>query len=486
MACEEQDRTMGYKRLYLIPDGQTPDPLDDPTQFPDPGSDPYVDIPVIMRISWLSDGSDLYQEQEWTLDNSSTSGRGALDGNGNLVNSHVDKVFSADTTQNVIFTDANGTQYQAQDDNGNWYQIGTVGDWTRFIKIERTDFFPHQTDGSDQYWEYLDGFDNKTGGDVVNQAGDGPGSDTDPPHFSDHLETHIFRYVNPNNSGWWADAEVIDKYSQQRDGSDLFQEVEYTLNNPDAQADPAWTCLNDTANGIDPPYRIDPFQNIVNWGLTPHIIVVMSWVPNLPTGGSGWTSGTPANIDFFGQIYCLSTCSDQSVNQSVVAFASFGPDGDFTGSSGLGTTTVSLGGGWSNDDPNSWSTSNGVPPAKVGTAPYYGGAYGTQPSWTWSQGSPAPGFVPASEIPSFAPWSSYGTNFSGSLVFTGDKPIGGFVHGLGAIWQTPQTLAAECAETTASISTPSVPTIVRNGTPCTPIGALGEGNSFYIIYKIGA
>lgn len=276
MAFEEKDRTMGYKRLYLIPDGQTLDPADDPTQNPDPGSDPYVDIPVIMQISWQGDGSEQYQEYEWTLDNSHASGRGALDNNGNLANSHVDKVFGADTTQNVVYTDANGTQYQAQDVNGNWYQIGDVGDWFTFIKIERADFFPHMMDGSDLYWEYLDGFDNKTGGNVVNQDGDGPGSDTVPPHFINHLKTHIFRYKNPNNAGWWADAEITDKYSRQRDGSDQFQEVEYALNNPDVQADPSWPCLNDTANGIDPPLRIDPFQNIVNWSGAPKFYIQLT------------------------------------------------------------------------------------------------------------------------------------------------------------------------------------------------------------------
>jgi hypothetical protein len=272
------------------------------------------------------------------------------------------------------------------------------------------------------------------------------------------------------------------------DGSDQFQERNYVFNFTDVQPDPTWPCLNDLTKVIDPPYLIDPLQSIVNWSGSPYILVEMYWTLRYPTGYSGYTTGEPTDTNLSGPLYCLITCSDQPGDQYVTAAPTFGPNGDFTGSSGLGNSSISLGGGWSGDSPNSWSTSDFGPTTKVGTAPYWGGAYGTQPSWNWSQGSPAPGSVPQAQLPTADPWSSWGTNFSGSLKFTGDKPISGFRHGaliFPPFGPSDYDLAAECQETTASISTPAVPTIVWNGSACTPIGALATGNFFYIMYKPG-
>jgi hypothetical protein len=254
MAFEENDRTMARKRLYLIPDGQDPDPADNPDVTPDPGSDPYVDVPVITRISFIADGSEQYQETEYNINNSAQSGRSGTDANGNPA-VHVDKVFQTDMSAAT----------SATDNYGNTYQVGTISDFTQFINVERVDVLPTIGDGSTLYQQTDIGFDNKTGGNI--EDGGAPGIDTAPPHFRAHLKTHVFRYVNPNNPDWWADSEIIDQYSCIADGSDQYQETQYTLTNPDVQADPDWPEISDSDNGIDPSWRLDPFQNIVNVSL---------------------------------------------------------------------------------------------------------------------------------------------------------------------------------------------------------------------------
>lgn len=224
MAYEEQDRTMARKRIYLIPDGQTPNP----------DSDPYVDVPVIVAISFIGDGSDLFQEIEYSIDNSSNSGRTV----------HADQVYQTDMSSSTTQTD----------DYGNNYQQGAVTDTTDYIKFERIDKWPIIADGSDLFQENEQALDNKTGNTLT------------PPHFGAHQKSHVFRYVNPDDpENVWIDAEVLDQFSIIADGSDLFQEVQYNLNNPDVQADIGWPEISDSTNGIDPPWRIDPFQNIINW-----------------------------------------------------------------------------------------------------------------------------------------------------------------------------------------------------------------------------
>ena len=265
------DRTVGYKRIYLIPNGQTPDQNNDPTQHPDPGHDQYVDVTVTTSVSMVSDGSEQYQEYEHQVDVSAQSGRTANDG----ILSHIDKVYAADvpgpTDPATIYVGTEGSAYQAQDSkvqgnyNGNYYQVGTISDFTNFIKVYRNDAWPIVMDGSDLFQEHNLGFDSVTGTAVADPGGTAAGTDTAPPHFA-HLKTHIFRYEDKvNNPGTFVDVEVIDEYARVYDGSDQFQERNYIFNFTDVQPDPSWPCMNDLTGTIDPPTLLDPFQNIVNY-----------------------------------------------------------------------------------------------------------------------------------------------------------------------------------------------------------------------------
>jgi hypothetical protein len=61
---------------------------------------------------------------------------------------------------------------------------------------------------------------------------------------------------------------LIDSFSV-ADPYDRGQQTIFTLANPqtddEAQANPDDPDISDSDNGIDPPWRTDPFQNIVNW-----------------------------------------------------------------------------------------------------------------------------------------------------------------------------------------------------------------------------
>lgn len=185
----------------------------------------YVDVPVITAISFV-DRSDRGQETQHSIDNSSNSARVT----------HVDIVYhtNPDTSQ----------------------------DTTKQLPVERIDIWK-VIDPKDRYQETELTLDNVTG------------ADSTPPSFTTHLKTHVVRYKNPDDpDNTWIDSELIDEFVVV-DGSDRHQETHYYLNNPqtddDAQADPNDPEISDSNNGIDPAWRTDPFQNIVNIaGFTPH------------------------------------------------------------------------------------------------------------------------------------------------------------------------------------------------------------------------
>jgi hypothetical protein len=163
-----------------------------------------VDVPVITSISFL-DTNDRGQETRFTIDNSAAGER--------LV-----------TVEGV---------------NG--------------LQVERIQRFK-VVDAGDRGQEIWYDVDNQT-------RGENP-----PPYFITHLKTHIVHYHGGGDS---IESELIDEFVF-LDSSDRGQETHYYLSQPQtddaAQADPNDPEISDSANGIDPPWRTDPFQNIVKIG----------------------------------------------------------------------------------------------------------------------------------------------------------------------------------------------------------------------------
>ncbi len=168
-----------------------------------------VDVKVVTQISFI-DQSDRFQETQYSVDNSSTGNRSVrVDTLGS--NLHVERIKT-------------------------WYLF----------------------DPTDRAQESQVTFDNLTG------------HDSTPPHFSAHLKTHVVRYKNDPDDGNYIDSELIDSFAM-FDAGDRAQETVYTLNQPqtddEAQADPGDPDISDpSGNEIDPPWRTDPFQNIIGFG----------------------------------------------------------------------------------------------------------------------------------------------------------------------------------------------------------------------------
>jgi hypothetical protein len=103
----------------------------------------------------------------------------------------------------------------------------------------------------------------------------------------------VVRYKNVDDQHIWIDSELIDELVV-LDPADRAQETHYTLNNPqnddDAQANPDDPEISDTNNGIDPPWRTDPFQNIINFS-DMHLVFTVSIVYRTPTATGDVVSG---------------------------------------------------------------------------------------------------------------------------------------------------------------------------------------------------
>jgi hypothetical protein len=225
-------------------------------QLPD-GQDVY--IPVIIGISFI-DPVQRYQEYQHTIDNSDQSARTV----------HVDEVKS---------------------------ETGTTS-----IFVERIDGWPI-IDAVDRGQETQFAFDNRTGADAA------------PPHFSTHQKTHVFRYYqdpnNPDDNGPWVDSELIDEIAV-IDPIERYQESVYALNNPargdsTGQADPSDPDITGSS-GIDPPYRTDPFQNIIGFnaeaptgGSIPPMCIIVGY--QVAVGQAGSTHAQPLNGITSGQGY---------------------------------------------------------------------------------------------------------------------------------------------------------------------------------------
>ncbi len=169
-----------------------------------------IDVPVITKISFLDPSRG--QETQFTISNDHTGVRTV----------HVD----------------------------------TISVSTGELKVERIDGWP-TFDATDRAQETQFTFDNV-------KRGQNP-----PPYFIAHVKTHVVRYFDINgDENNYIESELIDAFTM-FDAPDRAQETVYTLNNPqnddDAQADSSDPEISDSDNGIDPPWRTDPFQNIVNF-----------------------------------------------------------------------------------------------------------------------------------------------------------------------------------------------------------------------------
>jgi hypothetical protein len=210
-----------------------------------PGGD-TVDVPVIVQITFL-DVPERGQETQFTFDNTHTADR----------NVHVASILDDGRT----------------DEEGN--QDG--------LKVERIDRF-RVLDAPDRGRETFPEPDNRT----VAQPPDAP------PYFTTHEKTHIVRYLNTPDDGNYIDSELIDQINF-IDAPERGQESFLTLANPpdndvdgitigDPVDDGTGTGktiptiqvssdvadITDSSEGgsdsdVDPPWRLDPFQNIVRY-----------------------------------------------------------------------------------------------------------------------------------------------------------------------------------------------------------------------------
>lgn len=195
-----------------------------------------IKVPVITEITF-QDASDRYQESRYTIDNSGNAYR--------------------DTHVAWVATDPTNPQATEHADRSATPPSG-------MIAVERIDQW-RKKDSADRYQETFSRPDNET----YNPSG--------PPYFRTHLKTHVVNYrktpTNPNDTALIA-SELIDEFVMV-DPSDRYQETHFYLRNPqnddeaNAQITPDLPDITDTANGVDPPYRTDPFQNIVRVGGQP-------------------------------------------------------------------------------------------------------------------------------------------------------------------------------------------------------------------------
>ncbi len=151
------------------------------------------------------------------------------------------------------------------------------------VAVERIDLW-RVKDPVDRGQETFTAPDNKT----YNPGG--------PPFFRTHFKTHIVNYrkdpTDPDETVLIA-SELIDEFVV-RDPVNRGQETHYYLKNPvdddeaNAQITPDLPDITDEADGVDPPYRTDPFQNIVKLGGQP---LVIFWAYQAEVLGVGTGTG---------------------------------------------------------------------------------------------------------------------------------------------------------------------------------------------------
>jgi hypothetical protein len=234
---QEAGRTTKRKRVHT--DGDNPDQA----------ATDYVDVAVITKISFIGRNG---QEWEYTVENTSSSKREV----------HV-------------------VELKPSDDGG---------DNTQKLSVERVDMWPTIGMGLSQFDAAAFTKTEPTGQETQNTFDNKTGEDTKPiPHFTAHSKTHVYRYKNPDDEELWVDSELIDEFSMIGPNG---QEEVFTLKNPakdddSGQADPSDPDITDN----DPPWRIDPFQNIVDFNLRSTEFMYAGCVPNAGGSGEGATGG---------------------------------------------------------------------------------------------------------------------------------------------------------------------------------------------------
>jgi hypothetical protein len=209
-------------------------------QLPSGGT---VDIPVITQITFL-DVVNQAQESEFHLENSAAAKR---------------DVHVASITGNGAPTDETGSG-------------GSASDTSQTLQVERIDVW-RVLDVVQQGQETSFAPDSKT----VKQA------PVAPPYFATHEKTHVVKYVNSPDDGNWIKSELIDRWKY-ADTVEQGQETDYFLSNPPdntgiagltlgtdsdgvptVAVDPELPDITDSSSGVDPAWRLDPFQNIVDF-----------------------------------------------------------------------------------------------------------------------------------------------------------------------------------------------------------------------------
>ena len=208
--------------------------------LPDGGT---VLVPVITQLN-VVDPVDRYQETDYTI-----------------INTVNDPVTSKSTTRQVHVDQIDQT---GNIDNSQPFPPGDPS----LLAVERVDV-----------WNVLEPVDRAQETDVSlfnDQSNYDPNG---PPFFTRHKASHVVRVQNDPDDGNYVDVELIDELDWV-DPADRGQETHLQLNQPQGTydsssgmnvitADSSDPDITDTSSGIDPPFRLDPFQNIVGYGKPP-------------------------------------------------------------------------------------------------------------------------------------------------------------------------------------------------------------------------
>lgn len=231
--ADETERKTGRKRIPMP---------DDPTTI--------VEVPCVTQITFR-DPVRRQQDTQFTHDNSNTGDRTV----------HVDNVQSVEDG-NVV--------------SNAILPVERIDKWKTRDPVRRqqdTEFAP----------------DNVTGNDDL------------PPHFRTHRKTQVIRYYEdpntPDDGGAWIDIEWIDEY-EDVDPVRRQQGRIFTLQtDPADKVNPDDPDITDSGqDSVDPPWRLSPWQNIVNWHSAPgtgigyDIFIFRRYAdtPGPPTGRGDW------------------------------------------------------------------------------------------------------------------------------------------------------------------------------------------------------
>jgi hypothetical protein len=267
-----------------------------------PGGDTMY-IPCLVQLPFIN-AADQYQEVTVFCDSTAESSRKV----------HVDQVDS-------IPVDADGNPTGGGPTGAGKLYVERIDEW-------------HTLTMAEQAQEQVTFPDNVTG------------HDTQPPRFTTHKKTHVYRYYkdpdNQSNALSWIDAEVIDEF----DGltmADQAQETHWLLDNAyngdlSGQADPVDPdiTIGSGEGTSDNPIRLDPFQNIINWNAGPPYIIfgfsiITSGMSGQPVARQGDHNVLPTPS---GNAFSAGYTTAQSVSSFPSASPAFASDGTYVNFSG--------------------------------------------------------------------------------------------------------------------------------------------------------